>query len=387
MFASLAKSKVVVSGAAFGVSPSGFRRVHLEILPREVARLVGYDPRSLVQKPLKPGAKVARGTRDIPHNVSTQLVALQNQVQRSIDGPRVATMVQYLASAMESQSFADWGPIDLVTTSVPESTPEGVALDSDAEYFIADGQHRFCALLDFCRAYPHFADRFTQGVTLSVLPADKLVQWAGQEFHDRNYFSVPVRAGKALAVDSQSPINALAKSIATLPAVVTSGGIAYERDTLLTGDPRLLTHSTLHRFVRGFVFGRPGLDKGSDERADVDAIDKHNLMQYITALASVLPWAGEERDAYLTRASVVIAALAVVGHDMYGEGYSDEDRALFLRRLGAIDWHRHNLQLVGVVGSEKNGLVQPASSRPAIDATIRYLRERLGLLAPDKPKN
>lgn len=381
------KSKVVIAGASFGVSPSGFRRVHLELLPREVARLVGYDPRSLVQKPLKVGARPPRGSRDIPHNVSSEIVALQNQVQRSIDGARVAQMVQYLVAPMESDAFADWGPILLVTSSMPEETAGGAALDSDAEYFVADGQHRYCALLDFCRAYPQYADRFTQGVTLAILPENKLVQWAGQEFHDHNYFSVAVRAGKALSVDSQSPVNALAKSLALLPAIVTAGGIAYERDTLLTGDTRFLSHSTLHRFVRGFLFGRPGLDKSEDAGSSIDYADRENLAKYVSRLASVLPWAGEDRDAYLTRTSVVVAALSVVGHDMYLEGYSEEDRTLFVRRLAEIDWQRHNLSLVGVVGSEKNGLVQPASSRPAIDATIRFLRERMGLVVakPDKP--
>ena len=385
-------SKIVIARPAIGTSPNGFTRVHVEMLPREVGRLIGYDPRVLIMKPRtrtkdKTG-KVARGTKDtIPHNVSIEIVTLQNSVQRSVDNNRVAQMVDYLLGAIERQQFADWGPIELVTISRPDfSDPSVVAVDADADYFIADGQHRYCALLDFLRLYPHYADRFTQALTISILPEEKLTEWAGQEFHDRNYFSQPVRAGKALSVDTRDPINALAKALAEHPAVQRSGGVAYERDTLLAGDTRFASHSTLHRFVRGFLFGRPGLDKGGvDTRSDVPLTARENLWEYLTALETILPWADAvNRDAYLTRTSVVMAALSVIGNALYYQNGEPQEEKV--RRLGALhrlDWRRTNLDLVGVVGSEKKGQVQPASSRQAIDATIRYLRERLGLMGTD----
>ncbi len=394
-------SKIVVLNPSIGTSPAGFRRMHLELKPREVGRLVGYDPRSLVMKPRKPGAKVARGTRDlVPHNVSHEIVALQNKVQRTIDRDRVAQMVDYLVRACHDGEFADWGAIEVVTSSEPDTVQLGLAqLDAEADYFIADGQHRYCALIDFARDWPQYSERFTQGVSISVLPEDKLVAWAGQKFHDHNYYTVPVRAGKALAVDTRDPVNTMTKGLDKHPMIVAAGGIAYERDTLLAGDPRFSTHSVMHRFVRGFLFGRPGIDKGVDTRADIDEGAETALWAYVSALFEVLPWAPEpysetiqtdagrlrevqrdRRDEYLTRTSVMLTALAVVGHDLRKSELPPDVLHARLTSLGQLDWRRSNLALVGVVGSEKNGHVQPGSSRPAIDSTIRYLRERLGLL-------
>jgi DGQHR domain-containing protein len=380
-------SKLILSHPSTGISPAGFTRIHVEMLPKEVGRLIGYDPRVLVMKPKR--GKVARGSRDImPHNVSQSIIDLQNQVQRSIDNPRVSTMMHYLADAMTKGTFADWGAIELVTSAKPDTSEmqknHTVAVDADADYFIADGQHRYCALLDFIREYPQYADRFTQSVTISILPEEKLLQWAGQEFHDRNYFSVPVRAGKALSVDTRDPLNALTKEIATLKPIKDAGGVSYDRDALLKNDPNLITHSMLHRFVRGFLFGRPGLDKGgADTRAEIDPKARENLFEYITALSAVLPWTNppEERDQYLTRTSAVISALAVVGNDLYtmDPAMTQDERVKKLVALSKIDWKRTNLGLVGVVGSEKDGQVQPTSSRQAIDSTIRFLREKLDI--------
>lgn len=378
----LTSSRIEIAHPSVGRSPAGFPRYHFEMAPAAVARLVGYDPRTLVQKPSS-SAKTARGTRDlVPHNIPLQIVSLQNRVQRSIDGTRVSAMVNYL-SAAEQGAFADWGPIELLTTTHPTTTEletrNVLFLDSEADYFVFDGQHRYCALLDYLRDRPEGGITWTQAVTVSVLPQARLEQWAGQAFHDRNYFATPVRAGKALAVDSRDPLNALTKSLDLLPAIVKAGGIAYERDTLLAGDSRLTTHAVLHRFVRGFLGGRPGLD-GRDVRAEPPGeLERVNLGQYLGALSLALPWSEPNRDVYVARASAVFAALAVVGHDLFSSGLSYDEIGRRIARLSQLDWRRTNLAWVGVLGTEKDGKVQPASSRPVIDGMIRFLRERLGV--------
>lgn len=382
-------SQVTFNHPSLGKSPAGFDRINVEVLPREIGRIVGYDPRSLIQRPTR---RAAKGTkRDlVPHNVATQIVTLQNQVQRSIDHKRVATMVQYLRNAMDGGTFADWGPIELVTSTQPDLTDLEVhhiaRMDADADYFIADGQHRYCAMLDFCREHPQYCDRFTQSVTISVLPESRLVEWAGQAFHDRNYYAVSVRAGKALSVDSRDPINALTKETARHSVIANAGGIAYERDTLLKGDTRFTTHTVLHRFVKGFLFGRSGIDKSSAIYPEPDQAEVYNLHNWIGVLGTVLPWDGppEERDQYLTRASVVLTALGVVGGELYRSGAPIDELVKRVGTLARIDWRRSNLQWVGIIGTERDGLVQPASSRPAIDAVIRHFREILGLTRADE---
>ncbi len=381
-------SQVTLNHPSLGKSPAGFDRISVEVLPREIGRIVGYDPRTLI---MKPGRTKRTTGSPVPHNVSAAIVALQNQVQRSIDHKRVAIMVAYLAAAMDGGTFADWGPIELVTSSRPDldelDIHHVVRMDADADYFIADGQHRYCAVLDFCREHPQYCERFTQSLTISILPEGKLAQWAGQSFHDRNYYAVAVRAGKALAVDSRDPVNALTKQLATLPVIEACGGIAYERDTLLKGDTRFTTHSVLHRFVKGFLFGRSGIDKSSENYPEPQADDVANLTNWLGTLATLLPWEGQpaERDQYLTRASVVLTALSVVGGELYRSGLPVETLASHVAILGRLDWRRTNLLWVGIVGSERPGkegeppVVQPASSRPAIDATIRHFREILKL--------
>lgn len=379
-------SKLVISQPSHGISPSGFERIHVELLPREVGRLIGYDPRVLVIKPRKPGAKPGRA-ETLPHNVSKEVIALQNAVQRSIDRNRVAQMAQYLADAMIHGKFADWGPIELVTANKPDMSKmvsdHTAALDSDADYFIADGQHRYCALLDFIHNHPQYAERFTQGVNISIMPENRLIEWAGQEFHDRNYFSVPVRAGKALSVDSRDPVNSLAKALASHSTIEAGGGVAYERDTLLKNDPRFASHATLHRFVRGFLFGRPGLDKGIDTRVDIGDEEAQALDQYLTLLNLMLPWASDtpDRDMYVTRTSAMMSGLAVLGHDLFldEKRFSNEEISLKISLLKTLDWKKTNRDLIGVVGGERDGLVAPNASRQAIDSTIKYLRDRLGI--------
>lgn len=386
-------SHVTLNHPSYGMSPSGFPRVHAELLPKEVGKLIGYDPRVLIMKPKRPSKTgTARGTRDIlPANVSEKIILLQNRVQRSIDSARLRTMVSYLHNAMALGTFADWGPIELVTSAKPDlahwDNSHIIEMDSDADYFIADGQHRYCALLDFCKEYPEFCGRFTQSVTISIMPEHKLEEWAGQAFHDRNFYAQAVRAGKALAVDSREPVNALTKTISRTPVVLGMGGIATERDTLLTGDTRFTTHTVLHRFIRGFLFGRAGLNPSGGERSEVGPLDGERVNRYLALLSEALPWHGEERDAYLARASAVMSALAVIGHDISAMGWSDTEARAKILTLARLDWRRSNLDWVGVLGSEKNGLVQPGSSRPAIDGTIRFLRQYLGILpvveAPD----
>lgn len=370
---------IAVQSPARGISPSGFERIHVEMSPRAVGHLIGYDPRTLTSKP--------RGKKKVdttPHNISSRIVEMAKAVQRAIDPDRIEAMVEYLRGAFRGD-YADWDAISVVTSTPPNwerlAVDGTVLFDSEADYFVADGQHRYAALLDFCRKYPELADRFTQAVTVLVLPADKLDAWAAQSFHDRNYYATPVKAGKALSTDSRDTLNALAKEMGQHPSIVRAGGVAYDRDTLLKGDARLLSHSVLHRFVRGFIFGRSGLDATREEydSATVFAA-KDDLRLYISQLGVYMPWTGENRDELLSRASVVFSALSVIGHDIYTQYGEAGEREAVVAKLKKLNWSRANLATwEGVAGSAKDGKVQPASNRPAIDAVIRYLREYLGL--------
>lgn len=359
-------TSIVLPQASVGRSPSGFLRIHAELPVNILGRFVGYDPRAL-----KAG----------PGNVSAQLHDLQTRVQRSISSGRVKDLVEYLHQA-EAGKFCDLAPIDLITASTPHINGS-VSFPINSEFFVAEGQTRYCALLDFVRERP--AAVWTQGVTISVLPEAQLVEWAGQLFHDRNYYAQPVRIGKALATDTRDPVNALTRELDEHPVILRGGGIAYERDTLAPGDERLTTHSVMHRFVRGFLGGRGAIDgKHTSQTSDISPTARKDLHEYVLALGLVIPWdaIGSYRDESLARSSAVFAALGVLGYDLFNSDLPRDQIGERLSHLSAVDWRKTNLSWVGVFGSEKNGRVQPSSARPAIDGLLRHLRTVVGLSTP-----
>src|SRR5678816_1819703 len=123
----------ILQHATVGLSPAGFYKIRAELPPPDLARLIGYDPRSLAP---------SKGKRPIPHNVERAVVDLQQSVQRSIDGGRVAQMVQYLRNALEHGDYADWAEIDVLTSNEPDiaeyEATGRVMLPVSSAFFIAD---------------------------------------------------------------------------------------------------------------------------------------------------------------------------------------------------------------------------------------------------------
>lgn len=79
--------------------------------------------------------------------------------------------------------------------------------------------------------------------------------------------------------------------------------------------------------------------------------------------------------------SAAIQALGVLGN-LLTTKVTDRQACLnMLQRIGekGLDWKRTNPDWDGVIGSAKGGAVSPASSRQAIDGTIKFLKDRCGL--------
>ncbi len=377
---------IELRNAALGQSPTGFSKMHVELLPSDLSHLVGYDPRTL-------GTTTKRRKRSemVPMNVASSVVILQQNVQRSIDQSRVDQMVDYLHAAITRDEFADWAEIDVVTAAKPDTADfkenHIIRMPASANYFITDGQHRFCALLDFMQKYPELSDTFTQAVAISVLPEDRVFEYAGQAFHDKNYLHAPVKIAKALHTDVRDLHNRLAKELHTHPAIVEAGGISYQRDTLPPISAEFTTHSVLYRFVRGFTDGKKGLDKGqiadSPLYENFDEL-RDQIFSYVTNLAMSFPsWKAENRENYLFRSSAAFQAFGVIGHDLNTFVGDPTIRNAMVSRIGEkrLDWKRTNVkEWDGVIGlKNKQGVISPASSHQAIDATIKFLREKSGL--------
>lgn len=368
-----------------GKTPSGYPKIHAELLPTDLMKLIGYDPRSIEERPRK--------GKD-PQNISPEVIELRRRVQRSIDQHKVNEMVEYLRNALSNDRFADWAEIDVVTTAKPETTRYEsefvIVFPVSASYFITDGQHRYCAILDFVRQYPEYAGKFTQGIAIGVLPHNKLTEWAGQSFYDKNYLQAPVKITKALAVDSRDLHNRLAKELRHHEVLMQGGGVNEVKDSLSAAAKEFSTHAVLFKFVRGFCEGRRGLDKGGidNPRLTDESYGEHRtwLFDYVTELNQVFPhWTVTPgRESYLFRSSAALQALGVLGFLLYTKVGDSLERKKMIEAFGErkLDWKRSNASdWTGVIGQVKDedGIVSPASSRQAIDGTINFLRTRSGL--------
>ena len=81
-----------LKNCSVGKSPTGFPKIHIEMLPGDLIKMIAYDPRSI---PLAP-----RPGQHNPHHVSEDLVDLVREVQRTIDSQKVTEMVKYLEDAL-----------------------------------------------------------------------------------------------------------------------------------------------------------------------------------------------------------------------------------------------------------------------------------------------
>ncbi|MGH9970588.1 MAG: DNA sulfur modification protein DndB [Pyrinomonadaceae bacterium] len=383
-----------LKNCSVGKSPSGFPKIHVEMLPGDLVKLVAYDPRSIPPSP-RPG-------QQDPHHVSEDLVDLVREVQRTIDPQKVDEMVNYLEDALSNGKYADWAELDVVTAAKPDMSrwtdKHCVYIPSSAEYFITDGQHRFCALMDFARKYPNHAGRFTQAVSISVLPHDRLREWAGQSFHDKNYLRTPVKVTKALAVDSRDLHNILAKELRDHPVIKDGGGINEVKDSLAATAKEFATHSVMYRFTRGFCEGQRGLNKGpiKGPKLTPDSYNelKDQLFEYMSELNEVFPhWTVVPgREEYLFRASAALQALGVIGQLLFTKVPESIDRKAMINGIGEakLDWRRTNVKdwgsVIGGIVEKKDEAgnliareISPRSNRQAFDGTIKFLRDRSGL--------
>ena len=377
------------TNAMVGKAPAGFIKIRVEMTPDDLRKVVGYDPRGL--QPVKRGAKLV----DPSKHVSQELTDLVKEVQRSIDEGKVSEMVAYLYAAISNGQYADWAELDVVTTAQPDTSKfrnqHVVYLPTSAEYFIIDGQHRYCALIDFVRLYPDLARKFTQAVAISVMDANRLKEWAGQGFHDKNYLRTAVKATKALAVDTRDIHNILTKTLHSHSTIVDGGGVNVEKDSLAASSKEMVTHAVLYKFVRGFCEGRRGLDKGNITKPNLtDQTLKEyesRVAQYLNELYDILPtWVNMDKRAdFLFRSSAAWQAFGVIGY-LLRDVDDEDERGVMLRKLGEsrLDWRRSNLAWESIIGAKQSDeqgkeWISPRASRQAIDGTINFLKQRVGL--------
>ena len=77
-----------LKNCSVGKAPTGFPKIHVEMMPGDLIKMIGYDPRSIHPAP-------RHGQAD-PHHVSEDIIDMVREVQRSIDQQKVGEMVDYL---------------------------------------------------------------------------------------------------------------------------------------------------------------------------------------------------------------------------------------------------------------------------------------------------
>ncbi len=376
-----------IERCSIGKTPSAFYKVRADLSPPDLIKLIGYDPRMVSPKAKTPG------------NISRELEELIREVQRTIDQSRVDEMVEYLRNAVESDGYADWSEIDIITQARPDTShypaEHYVEFPQAAEYFITDGQHRYCAILDFVRQHPQLATKFTVAVAIGVLPEEHLNEWAGQSFHDKNYLQKLVKATKALAVDMRDIHNRLAKEMQDHKVIKRVGGINVYKDSLAAGAPEFTTHAVLYKFVRGFTEGHRGVFKGPIKNPMLTEENyetlKKNLSEYLDMLGEMFPtWMlHPDREDYLFRASAALQGLGSLGFLLWNKIDNPAVRKQLLANVGerAVDWKRANWQTWGPVigrvmeGANGERYVSPSSNRQTVEGTAKFLRDKSGVNA------
>jgi len=364
--------------ASVGKTPNGNFRVTLELPLNDLRALVGYDPRTIL-----------RDKKGLDSSVDAKLAENYRGVQRSIDKRRVDEMVAYLHAAATSDVYADWGGLTFCMnadfdpdTNLARFAKRGkILLPMRMTLGISDGQHRFCALLDFARRHPSLMERFTQTLTITFFPETKFKEFWGQDFHDRNRFARVVAEAKALEVDTRDLYTQVAKEIASHEVVANAGGIGRESSNLTN-------LGVLRKFVRSFIEGRRGLDKSAITTPNLTEATRgewlERMEEYVEALGKLLPsWADPNvREDNLDSASAALQALGVVGHELFAHLSDPVKRVNALRALGQINWSRTNFSTWNsVIGQpdENGSMIIPSSTRQAFDATIKFLRSELNL--------
>lgn len=381
-----------VENCSIGKTPSSFFKVRADLAPADLIKLIGYDPRAVSPKTRAPG------------NISSTMESLILEVQRTIDQPRVEEMVDYLYNAVEDENYADWSEIDIVTVAKPDvshyAEDHYVAFPQAAEYFITDGQHRFCAVLEFVKRYPELQNRFTVAIAIGVLPQEHLRDWAGQSFHDKNYLQRQVKATKALAVDLRDLHNRLAKDLHDHKVLKQAGGISSAKDSVAAGAIEFTTHSQLYKFVRGFIEGPKGVFKGTiqDPNLTEENYDqeREKVSTFLTLLSEAFPtWTmpPQDREPYLFRASAALQALSSLGYLLWSKVEDPALRKKLLMNVGEskLDWRKTNWQTWGpiigrVIDGPSGKFVSPSSTRQIIESTTKFLREESGIDAHLKSK-
>ena len=265
---------------------------------------------------------------------------VEARAQRTLNPERIPEITNYILSQRDDYVFSaitacieGLSQFTAIGEGQHESNIGTLIIDSDAEVYITDGQHRNAAILEALMQDPTLAD---EAISV-VFFADKTLEARQKIFKDLNLY--PVKTDRSLGITyDNKPAALLSKELIYANPVLLKL-IDLEKNNLGQRSKKLLTHSAFNRATKE-LFDKVNADnykKLIPVAARYWECVYENLAEWQFVFENQLS-ASEARKHSINVHSVTIQALGIVGKHLL----RIDDWELKLQKLKDINWDRSN---------------------------------------------
>jgi DNA sulfur modification protein DndB len=265
---------------------------------------------------------------------------VEARAQRTLNPERIPEITNYILSQRDDYVFSaitacieGLSQFTAIGEGQHESNIGTLIIDSDAEVYITDGQHRNAAILEALTQDPSLAD---EAISV-VFFADKSLEARQKIFKDLNLY--PVKTDRSLGITYDNKPSALLSKELIYGNPVFLKLIDLEKNNLGQRSKKLLTHSAFNRATKELF------DKVNEDNyktlipvaARYWACVYENLAEWQFVFANQLS-ASEARKHSINVHSVTVQALGIVGKHLL----KIDDWEHKLQKLKEINWDRSN---------------------------------------------
>jgi DNA sulfur modification protein DndB len=267
------------------------------------------------------------------------------RAQRVLNKARIPEIARYIienksdyvfsaitASVDGEMNFAPVDPKDVTAHRLGSLT-----VSMNSRFVVNDGQHRRAAIELALQSSPELADE-TIAVVFFV---DRGLERCQQMFADLNRHAVKPSASLGVLYDHRNARATIARQLA-ISAEVFRTVVEMEKSSLAERSRKLFTLSALDGAV-GELLTDPELEDikvATAKCAEFWGLVSEQMPEWRLVRESKMT-AGEVRRDFIHCHAITLQALARVGRTLYGS--PSGQLAAKLRRLGAIDWSRSNI--------------------------------------------
>ncbi len=348
-----------------------------QLHPRDVAGILGHDPRS-----------------DHWKSLATPLRERYEHVQRSTDKARRDSLMQYISDhigadhavigAFPAICIGMTQPVVFEPFSGEEESIGFLKLELDGSHrILLDGLARVTAALTLIDHYNSLAGEmgpwavFAFPVTFyapqqGALTIDEL----GQLFYDFNYLQKRISTQHAIALDQSDLYIRLTNELGGRGVLKRYGGMDMRASSLAKQSKAIVVQQVLLRFVRGACEGAT-FQQSNHASTETPTLTHETyaglsvqLESYLDALATKMGTARfADRDA-LHLTSPGWQVLGLVFHDLYVRLHASPSTVeSIIQRLAAIDWSRFNPDWLSCLGEPE---IDKKTGVPLEDAQGRF---------------